>query len=42
VGNNKEGGSIYIYKGDITESGGKGYSLTDFPRGSGVSLDKQK
>jgi hypothetical protein len=38
----KEGGSKYIYKRDITESGRKGYSLADFPREGGVFLDNQK
>jgi len=38
----KGGGSKYIYKGDIIDSGGKGYSLTDIPREGGVFLEKQK
>jgi len=38
----KRVGSKYIYKGDIIESGGKGYPLTDFPREDGVFLNKQK
>jgi len=38
----QEGRSKYMYKGDMTESGGKGYSLIDFPREGGVFLDKQK
>jgi len=34
----KWGGSKNIYKRDITESGGKGYPLADFPCEGGVSL----